>query len=91
MWHASIALQGRGGALWPTPIPYAAWRLKEREALKHEVIAMLSGVGAGNTRRDRGEAVLHARRRLSPAELALLDPVWCALPAVDVAGGEMPW
>lgn len=91
MWHASIALRGHGGMLSPWLYPFERWRFKEREILKREVIALLSGVGEGDIRRDRGESVLHARRKLAPAELARLDPVWCALPAIDIAGGEIPW
>ncbi|HSR79139.1 MAG TPA: hypothetical protein VLN57_21375 [Xanthobacteraceae bacterium] len=91
MWHASIALRGHGGMLSPFLHPFERWRFKEREILKREVIALLSGVGVGVIRRDRGEDVLHARRRLSAAELAMLDPAWCALPAVDIAGGDLPW
>lgn len=59
--------------------------------MRDTVIALLAGVGTGNTRRDRSEHVLHARRRLSDAEIALLSPEWCAIPAVANAGTGIPW
>ena len=86
MWHASIAVHGDDG-----PIPYERWGIKAREVCKREVVALLAGVGVGDLRRDRGYAVIHARRKLNDAELAMLDPDWCAIPAVDVAGDELPW
>jgi hypothetical protein len=91
VWHASIALQARGNVIWPTLIPFARWRLQERACIRDVVIGLISGVGHGDTRRDRSEHVLHARRKLSPAEIAMLDPAWCELPAIDIAGGETPW
>ena len=52
---------------------------------------LLGGVGTGETKRMRSEAVLHARRKLSDLELAQLDPAWCAIPAVDIAGDGIAW
>jgi hypothetical protein len=59
--------------------------------MRDQVIHLLAGVGVGETRRDRSEHVLHARRRLAPRELELLTPAWCAIPAVGIAGGGVPW
>lgn len=86
VWHASIAVQGDFG-----PVPYSRWGLKTRDIVKRVVIGLLDGVGTGNTRRDRSELVLHARRRLSDAEIAAQTPEWCAIKAVDSAGGGIPW
>lgn len=54
-------------------------------------MGLLSGVGCGNTRRERSETVLHARRRLNDRELTLLTAEWCAIPAVGIAGDGIPW
>lgn len=73
------------------PVPFSRWALKTRGIVKRIVIGLLDGVGTGNTRRDRSEYVLHARRRLSDAEIAAQTPEWCAIKAVDSAGGGIPW
>lgn len=86
MWHASIAVQSVGG-----PIPWSRCGLKTRAAVRETVIGLLAGVGAGDTRRDRSEFVLHARRRLADRELAMLTAEWCAIPAVAIAGDGIPW
>lgn len=86
MWHASIAVHGDSG-----PTAWSRCGLKTRAIVREVVLGLLSGVGCGNTRRDRSEVVLHARRRLSDAELALLTPAWCAIPAVAIAGDGIPW
>lgn len=86
MWHASIALKiGVGFVGW------SCCTLKERALLRDTVIGLLSGVGTGDTRRDRSEYVLHARRRLSDREIEMLSPEWCASPAVAMAGDGIPW
>ena len=72
-------------------MPWAKCGLKTRDVVRRTVISLLAGVGTGDTRRDRSEVVLHARRRLAEHELALLSPAWCALLAIDVAGGDMSW
>lgn len=86
MWHASIAIRSEGGL-----VPWARCGLKTRDIVRRTVIGMLAGVGTGETRRDRSEHVLHARRKLAAQELALLSPAWCEISAVDIAGGGKPW
>ncbi len=86
VWHASIAVQGDLG-----PIEFARWGLKTRDIVKRTVIGLLYGVGTGNTKRCRSEYVLHARRRLSDAEIACQTPEWCAIHAIDSAGEGIPW
>lgn len=86
VWHASIALQGDDG-----PIAWSRCGLKTRAIMKRTVISLLDGVGTGNTKRCRSEYVLHARRRLSDAEIACQTEEWCAIKAVDSAGGGIPW
>jgi len=86
VWHASIAAHGSSG-----PIPWSRCNLKTRDLLRRTVIGLLAGVGTGETRRDRSDVVLHARRRLNNGELALLSPSWCAIPAVALAGNGIPW
>jgi hypothetical protein len=65
--------------------------MRDRATIRDVVIGLLSGVGCGATRRERSDVVLHARRRLSEQEIAALSPAWCALPAVGIAGGGIPW
>ena len=86
VWHASISAHGPSGQL-----PWARLGLKSRAIIRETVIGLLAGVGTGNTRRERSDLVLHARRRLSDRELALLTAEWCAIPAVGIAGGGVPW
>jgi hypothetical protein len=85
VWHASIAVQSGG------PVPWSRCGLKTRGIVRDTVLGLLSGVGAGDTRRDRSEVVLHARRRLADRELAMLTAEWCAIPAVAMAGDGIPW
>jgi hypothetical protein len=73
------------------PLPFALLDERARETLRRTVFGLIDRVGAGDTRRDRSAVVLHARRRLSDRELAMLSPAWCALPAIDIAGGDTPW
>jgi len=73
------------------PIPWVFCDERTRELLKRSALALLEGVGTGDTRRERATTVLHARRRLADHELALLTAEWCAIPPVDVAGGGVPW
>lgn len=86
VWHASIAVQSPRG-----PVHYQRWDLRTRSLVKRTVLELLDGVGAGETKRCRSAFVLHARRRLSEAELAAQTPEWCAIQAVDSAGGGIPW
>jgi hypothetical protein len=86
VWHASIAVRSGLGLA-----PWARCGLKTREIVRRTVLGLLVGVGTGDTRRDRSDHVLHARRRLNEREVAMLSPEWCAIPAVDVAGGDLPW
>ena len=72
-------------------VPWSRLGLKTRGIVREVALGLLSGVGAGDTRRDRSEVVLHARRRLSERELGLLTAEWCAIPAVGIAGGGAPW
>jgi hypothetical protein len=46
---------------------------------------LLAGVGTGETRIDAEGRALHHRRSLSDKEIAMLNPNWLALPAVDEA------
>ena len=80
MWHASIAVWDRG-----YPLPWSRCGLKTRGIVRETVLGLLAGVGTGNTRRDRSDIVLHARRRLNDRELAQIAPEWRAIPAVAMA------
>ncbi len=86
MWHASIAVQSGAG-----PVAWSRCGLKTRGIVRETVLGLLAGVGDGDTRRDRSEFVLHARRRLHDRELAQLDLAWCGIPAVAMAGDGIPW
>jgi len=88
VWHASIAVRD---AVSITMRPWGRCGLKARHLVREIVCDLLAGVGSGNTRRDRSDVVLHARRRMSERELAMLDPAWCAIPAVAIAGDGIPW
>lgn len=81
-----MAAAATGGKL-----PWARCGLKMRALVRETVIGLLAGVGTGDTRRDRSDFVLHARRRLSEGELAMLTAEWCAIPAVGIAGDGVPW
>lgn len=86
MWHASVAILGSVG-----PVPWSRARVTARHTAKAIAITLLDGVGEGDTRRDRSDLVLHARRKLNAAELAQLDPAWCAIEPFDIAGDGIPW
>lgn len=86
VWHASIAVQGFQG-----PVHFAFWDPKTREVVQRTVLALIENVGTGDVRRDRSEFVLHARKRLSDEEISQQTPEWCAIKAVDRAGGGTPW
>jgi hypothetical protein len=86
VWHASIAVQGFLG-----PVHYVLWDERTRDVAKRTVLELIADVGTGEIRRDRSDLVLHARRRLSDAEIARQTPEWCAIKAVDLAGGGIPW
>lgn len=86
MWHASISVQDASGR-----VPWQRCGLKARALVREAVLGLLSGVGTGDTRRDRSELVLHARRRLSAREIEQLAPAWCAIPATGMAGDGIPW
>lgn len=86
MWHASIAVHDASGQ-----VPWSRCGLKARSIVRGTVLDLLSGVGTGDTRRDRSDVVLHARRRLSDSEVALLSPSWCAIQPSAIAGDGIPW
>jgi len=86
VWHASVtALGGQG------PILISALAPKTCRRAQRLAIDLLAGVGMGEDKRDRFHFGFHLRRRLAPAELAMLDPVWCAIPALDLGGDGEPW
>lgn len=87
VWHASISVVDDDGEL----IPWSRIGLKSRTLVRVTVIDLLAGVGQGETKRTRSAHVLHARRRLSDAELAAQTPEWCAIKAIDSAGSGIPW
>ncbi len=87
MWHASVMVRSDGRG----PVPWPNVGLKLRGSVKALAIGLLDGVGVGDIRRDRSEHVLHARRRLSAAELAAQTPEWHSIEAVDSAGEGIPW
>ena len=86
MWHASISVHDRSGL-----VPWSRCGLKTRGIVRETALGLLAGVGTGDTRRERSDFVLHARRRLAERELALLTAEWCAIPAVGIAGEGIPW
>lgn len=87
MWHASVAVVDGTGKLVPTE------KLTPKQARRAQALCyeLLERAGQGEDRRDRFPVAFHLRRRLSPRELALLDPAWCAIPAEDLAGEGEPW
>ena len=86
VWHASVAVQGLAG-----PVPIAFWDERTREAAQRTALELIAEVGAGDVRRDRSDRVLHARKRLSDAELAAQSCEWHAIKAIDSAAGGLPW
>lgn len=91
MWHASISVGSSTALATGGKVPWSRLGLKTRAIVRDTVIGLLAGVGTGDTRRDRSDFVLHARRRLSQRELAMLTAEWCAIPAVGIAGEGIPW
>ena len=86
MWHASIAAHSAHRV--------TRWEhcgLKLRAIMRDYVMQLIAGVGTGETKRERSDTVLHARRMLAPVELELLTAEWCAIPAVGIAGKGVPW
>lgn len=84
MWHVSLSYQS---AILERPLSLEELHRPARELVEREARKLLAGVGAGRRRWERGERapyVLHVRRRLSDAEIAMLPP---GPPAVDSAGG----
>lgn len=73
------------------PVQYVFWDQRTRDIVQRTVLELIANVGSGDVRRDRSEYVLHARKRLSDEELAKQTPEWCAIKAVDSAGGGIPW
>ena len=88
MWHASVAIIG---FIPPRVLPIHYQPARVLKPAKLVALDLIADVGEGETLRQRGPIALHARRKLSPAELATLDPAWCALPAIDIAGGGPEW
>ena len=86
MWHSSIAVQGFRG-----PVHFMLWDPWARGVAQRTVLELIANVGTGEVRRDRSDFVLHARKRLSDEEIAQQTPEWCAIKAVDSAGGGIPW
>jgi len=91
VWQASISVGSSAAAGTGGKVPWARCGLKTRGILREAVLGLLAGVGAGDTRRERSDFVLHARRRLADRELAMLTAEWCALPVVGFAGDGIPW
>lgn len=79
------------GGLQSGPLPFVFWDPRTRELAMRTVLELIADVGTGDVRRDRGASVLHARRRLSEAELAAQTCEWHAIQAIDSAGGGIPW
>ena len=52
---------------------------------KKRLASMLRDVGTGDARTKSLEFSLHLKRKLSAAEILLLQPEWLALPAIDKA------
>lgn len=80
MWHASIALYGPDGR----PVPTADVDRKRRRVGVALALRLIDGVGGGPTREEAKEVAFHARRSLTDAEMARLDPVWLAIEPVDM-------
>lgn len=79
MWHASVAVMGASGPIGPDELPRGVRRIGAALAR-----SLIEGVGAGPVIEHRKEIAQHARRSLSDAEIAGLDPAWVAIPAVDM-------
>jgi hypothetical protein len=80
VWHASIALLDKKGR------PIQVKHVVNKKAGRSIGEGLLFGVGTGETYYKEGEIAIHVRRSLSEEEIAGLDPVWLAIPAVDMAG-----
>lgn len=80
MWHASIALYGPDGR----PVPTAAATRQQRRLGAALALRLLDGVGQQPTREEAKEVAFHARRSLTDAEMARLDPAWLAIEPVDI-------
>lgn len=74
-----------------SPIRYVFWDDRSRDLAKRTALSMIADVGSGDVARVRSEFVLHARKRLSDREIAAQTPEWCAIKAIDSAGGGLPW
>jgi hypothetical protein len=80
VWHASICLRARSGEPTRTEeVPRPSRRLAF--ALGRE---LLEGWGTGPTIEHVKGIAFHVRRRLSPAELEVLDPAWLAIAPIDL-------
>jgi len=66
------------------PVPTSALARSDRRLGMALAEHLIAGVGTGETYRHTKLVAMHARRALSPRELAELDPEWLAIPAVDM-------
>ena len=73
------------------PIAFVFWSPHVRELAMRTALELIADVGSGEVRRVRSDLVLHARKRLSDAELAAQTCEWHAITAIDSAGGGIPW
>jgi hypothetical protein len=86
VWHVSISTWSNGGMLKPVR------DLSLREVLRACSLgdALLIGVGDGRRAvaftRDPPADCIHIQKPLTEKEIAILDPAWLALPAVDDLG-----
>lgn len=90
MWHASVAIRS---PITGRPLARVLWSPSEVVVATALLRELLDGVGSGVTKVASVDpalmangVALHAKRVLSEAEQARLDPAWCALPPVDSAG-----
>jgi hypothetical protein len=81
VWHVSLSM--------PTPRgPYSTdrWTKQQRNEARRVAMRLLDGVGQDPEQHDQYPFSWQLRRSLTDAEMARLDPAWCALPAVDEGG-----
>jgi hypothetical protein len=80
VWHASIARIDLGS---DRAIPVRRWGAKHHAKAYGRAATLLAGVGEGRDFREDGDYCIHLRRKLTPAEMARIDPAWLAAPAID--------
>jgi len=78
VWHASISIIHNS-----RPLPVERWAPKQWDKARRRLLGLLAGVGSLDDYWSTLPATYHLRRRLKDSEMAMIDPTWMALPAID--------